>query len=265
MGKPVISTTQSILGFLQWEEFEFQPYAAGTPTSWTSSPLPTGVTINGTTGLISGAAEKPGVYIVAIQAHNADGASAPVLFTIGIEASIADPSANVLDLICDLGTREVKKGPNAADAEDEGEALVPSFVTGDEAKKLAALGAPRFQAKRGDQLLFRVQFQRGGVAASVTLSELELAVKELEPESVLVTSSDFHSLGEGVFLVYIALESDELTGALSSYEGDYGTAFPGVCELTWLAANPFTANIGPADIRGSSKTFRGDLVRDITT
>src|SRR5207302_11350065 len=85
MAAPVINTTTSVLGYKQYEEWEYQPWASNTPTSWSSSTLPPGLAINGSTGLISGAATLAGVFIVGIIATNADGDSAPVNLTIGIE------------------------------------------------------------------------------------------------------------------------------------------------------------------------------------
>ena len=68
MPTPVINPTQSVLGYLQHQKFEFQPYATGSPTWWTSSALPDGISIDPETGLISGAAKWPGVYVFSVQA-----------------------------------------------------------------------------------------------------------------------------------------------------------------------------------------------------
>ena len=85
MAIPVISNTTSVLGFRKKQEFAYQPYASNTPTSWAATGLPTGVTINTTTGLISGAATIPGVYVVSLTASNATGPSTPHQIAIGIE------------------------------------------------------------------------------------------------------------------------------------------------------------------------------------
>ncbi|MFY8217060.1 MAG: hypothetical protein ACOVMP_10735 [Chthoniobacterales bacterium] len=45
MPVPTIDTTQSVLGFRQYEEFTFQPAATELPLRWTASALPPGVTI----------------------------------------------------------------------------------------------------------------------------------------------------------------------------------------------------------------------------
>lgn len=43
---PVISTTTSILGYNQYESWEYQPYATNTPTSWACPNLPAGLSID---------------------------------------------------------------------------------------------------------------------------------------------------------------------------------------------------------------------------
>ncbi|HEX8310702.1 MAG TPA: Ig domain-containing protein [Chthoniobacteraceae bacterium] len=254
--KPIIDETMSVPGWLQWEEFAFQPYARNTPTSWTASNLPAGVGINGTTGLISGAAETRGIYNIGLQAHNADGSSPVVVFTFGFEGSIEDPTANVIDLRCDLGTRAMS-GDFMGDV-----GATPADLDAEDARKLTALGLPLWVGKRGDGLLFRVQMQRGGVVSAVSFTELNMAIKELETEDVIAESTAFHSLGGGAFLVFLPLTDDRIVTALENYEGDYGTSCPVITELEWLATNPLP--IGGA-LRGSSRNFRGDLVRDIIT
>ncbi len=185
-----------------------------------------------------------GVFVVAVRAANADGTSAPVFFTLCIEASVTDPTGNVIDLVVDLSTREVgllDALPGAADA---------------------AL----FLAKNRDDVMLRVRFRRNGIVVDLTLSALSFALKELEPEGILVASSDYFALGSGVFLIYGQLASDALTGALGNYEtkkGDADTEFPALCEITWTAANAYTADIGPATLTQTSRTFRVELIRDL--
>lgn len=46
MPEPVISPTQSVLGYPQWQYFEFLPYATNNPTRWRlNSPLPAGLSL----------------------------------------------------------------------------------------------------------------------------------------------------------------------------------------------------------------------------
>ncbi len=45
MSAPVINTATSVLGFKQYEEWEYQPSATGEPCLWSSSPLPAGLSM----------------------------------------------------------------------------------------------------------------------------------------------------------------------------------------------------------------------------
>lgn len=229
---PVILTTQSALDYLQHQSFAFQPGALNTPTAWTSSALPPGLALNAGSGQISGAVTLPGVYVIALRASNADGVSEPVFFTFGIEASVQDAAANVIEVAIDLGTREVFFPPG-----------------------------PLFSAKRDDDLYFRVRFVKGGVANAVTLTELKVTLKELEPDQNIATSTAMSSLGGGVFLVYMKLKGDGVDAALSNHEGDAGTSFEALGEFTWLATHGL--GIGPTSARGTSRTFRAEIVRDL--
>src|SRR5438067_10278852 len=97
MAAPVILRIQSVLEYLQWQEFEFLPYAINTPTFWNVSALPPGLAFNPATGRISGAATKPGVWVCGIVAGNAGGLSAIETFTIGVAASTYSAPVDALD------------------------------------------------------------------------------------------------------------------------------------------------------------------------
>jgi hypothetical protein len=72
MAIPVISTTTSVLGYRKGQYFEYQMQATNTPTSWSASGLPSGMTISNA-GLVSGAATAAGIYLIKIIATNATG------------------------------------------------------------------------------------------------------------------------------------------------------------------------------------------------
>ena len=46
MAIPVISTTTSVLGYRKGQYFEYQMQATNSPTAWTASGLPSGMTIS---------------------------------------------------------------------------------------------------------------------------------------------------------------------------------------------------------------------------
>lgn len=63
--------------------FSYQITATNSPTSFNATGLPPGLTVNTSTGLISGTPTKPGAYTVTISATNAGGtASTPLTITI---------------------------------------------------------------------------------------------------------------------------------------------------------------------------------------
>jgi hypothetical protein len=248
MAAPVIDTTQSVLGYLQWQTFAFQPYATNSPTFWNSSPLPPGLTLHVPTGRISGAATVPGVFVVALRAGNADGVSDPVIFTFGIEPSSNVQPSGVLEIYIDLLTRLVSlNSQNFGDAsgKDKG---------------------PLFWTKRGDDLVFHITFLKGGVVADLDLAALKFALKELEPENLLVTAHDWRKVGEGEqtgYRLHVKLDSPELDSALTNYEEDAGTLFNALGEFEWLELNPYNPQVGPPFLRTTTRTFLVEVARDL--
>ena len=105
--KPVISPIQSVLGYLQWQAFEFQMTATHSPTLWFCTPIAPGLLLDDTTGTILGAATVPGVYVFSVQAQNAAGLSDPVTFVMGIEASGFVQPSNIIELVIDVTTKVV--------------------------------------------------------------------------------------------------------------------------------------------------------------
>ncbi len=71
-GSPVITspTTASATAFVA---FEYQITADNSPSSFTATGLPTGLSINTSTGLISGTVNTPGTYNISITASNGSG------------------------------------------------------------------------------------------------------------------------------------------------------------------------------------------------
>ena len=248
MAAPIINNTQSVLGYLQHEYFEFQPYAFNSPDWWTSSPLPPGLTLNTTTGKISGAVTKPGVFVFALQAGNAAGTSEAVVFTAGIEASASSVNSSAIDIFIDLTTRLVGVSSQ-------------NFAYPDAQKP-----QPLLRVKRGDDLLFNLQFVKGGAVTDLDLVSLKFSLKELEPESVLVASSAWRQMNTGSdanYKLYTLCDSDLLSAALSDYEDDAGTTFPALAEFEWIERNPDEPAVGAPLLRTSSQTFIVEIDRDI--
>ena len=255
--KPTVETTQSVLGYRQWQTFAFQPYATNDPTFWIASPLPAGLAFSTATGRISGAARVAGVYVFALRAGNADGTSDPVVFTLGIEPSANVRPSGVVEIYIDLLTRLV-----SLDRQQFGDA--GSTDTG-----------PLLWAKRGDDLVFHIMFLQGGVGADLDLVTLKFALKAIEPEQVLCEGTQFHKIGEGesaAYRLHLKLAGPALDAVLadSEAEGDVDaplaerlTLFNALGEFEWVENNPYDPAVGTAHLRSTSRTFLVQVARDL--
>lgn len=247
MAIPIINTTTSILAYKQWENWAYQPYATNSPTSWNCGPLPPGMALNASTGKISGRGEVPGVYLAELTASNASGASAPIMLTIGIEPASVTPDSKH-EIAIDLGTGQV----TLLNYSVQSPASQPT-------------DAPLISAKEDDDLLLRILFLKGGNVIDLDLTSLKFAIKELEPESILVLSTPtFQKQGSGSnagFLLHVKFDGDLLVSSLSNYEEDGGTFFNALAEIAWGQTN--TETIGPVELRRSSATFRIRIEREL--
>jgi hypothetical protein len=249
--KPVISPIQSVLGYLQWQAFEFQIAATQSPTQWYCTPIAPGLLFDDTTGTILGAATMPGVYVFDVQAENAVGLSDPVTFVMGIEASGFVQPSNIIELVIDVTTKVVSLA-SASNA---------SAGTSSDGK-LSTL----FWVKAGDDLLLNIRFLKGGVPADLDVTGLKFALKELEPENVLVASDVWTPVGAGddaSFRMFVHVDSDELRGALTNYENDQATQFLALGEFEWIERNTYEPKVGPDVLRSSTRTFGVMLPRDL--
>ncbi len=254
--KPVISVLQSVIGYLQWQAFEFQPTATGEPTKWYCTALAPGLFFDEETGPILGAATLPGVYEFTLSCENAVGLSDLVTFAMGIEASGFVQPANVLDLTIDVTTRRVSL---AGIIGDVGGGASGSNAGGEKWE-------PLFWVKAGDDLVINVGFIKGGVQFDPKLTGLKFALKELEPENVLVAGEVWGKAGAGdgtSYVLVVHIDSDELRGALTNHEDDQTTQFLALGEFEWTQDNELDPQIGPDVIRSSTRTFGVMLPRDL--
>jgi len=244
MPAPVISNTTSVLGFRKKQEFAYQPYASNTPASWTATGLPTGVTINTTTGLISGAATIPGVYVVSLTASNADGASTPHQIAIGIEDGPLNDSIGI-ELNVDVRTGYVAASGQSQPDPDK----------------------PVLFAKRGDVLFLDVGFWRDDVLQDLPIADLKFQLREFDGETILVASNgmieDIGTSDAPRYRIAVDFSGTELEGVLGGYEGDLRTGFLAIAELQWILMHGSPALPTAETATRSSQTFRVFVQRDL--
>ena len=253
MSVPVIDTTTSVLGYKQWEAWNYQPYATNSPTSWSCANIPSGLSINSATGKISGAATERGIYVCFLTATNATGASAPLVLTIGISkaetAAIVPGGADTgIDLNIDVVTRDVSLAYNLA----------------------PIAGSPLFLLKESDTVILNIRFKKATVSLDPNPFSIKISFKELETEAVLFSAGGLISdtwarsaaVGEAAFFcVPVAITGASLATALANYEDDGGTKFDALCEIEWRQTiSPIG---GVSELVSTSRTFKVTLERDM--
>ena len=252
MAIPVINTTTSILGYNQWQYFEYAPFATNTPTSWSCVGLPTGLSCDGTTGKISGEASVPGVFLCPLTATNGDGTSTPLLLTIGIDATSAILTDSGYQVQIDVVTRELTVIGPAATA-------LPVTSVSPQLVDLPANTAQLF-ARKNDHVLFWISFVKNGAALDLTLSAMKIVLKELDSDSAqIVIGSTFHKFGSGTgsyFGLYADLSAATgLADILSNYYSDSGTLFNALSQISWVETNANSGTFGPASWNFTSRNF----------
>lgn len=131
MAVPII-TSLSTAKVVRFTAFQYQIIASGTPTSYAATGLPAGLSINTTTGLISGTTTVVSDdYVIVLTATNGDGTSNPFNLTLTVYAPPPQPTFiqnwcenNYLYwIMCSL--RQI-----AGDPSGEGRPIVPGTLTG---------------------------------------------------------------------------------------------------------------------------------------
>jgi hypothetical protein len=88
---PVFSGTTTPAAVVAGTPFQYQIMASGSPTSYSATGLPTGLTLNTSTGLISGSPTVTGVFTVTIYATNASGTASETI-TITVNSPTDTPT-----------------------------------------------------------------------------------------------------------------------------------------------------------------------------
>lgn len=250
MAVPVISPIRSLLYYAQWQTWARQPFATNSPTGWfAGSELPPGLSLDGPTGLLTGAVTMPGVYEFSLIATNGDGDSAPGLFVAGISPTTWTAPVDALDVILDLGTGLVTIN---------GVTSTPGGTL-DQQTVLAWL-------KSGDARLLHIRPVKNGVVCDIEFATLKLAGKVFEPEAAVIASTAFGRAATGPDTYYrmaVELDDADLESELFNAEDEAGTLLTGLFEFEWTWENDLTPDCGLAIVRGSSQSFALGVEREL--
>ncbi len=226
MAIPVIDTRTSEQSWLTGRPQEWQAYATNTPTSWSATGLPSGVSISASTGLVSGTPTTRGVALASIIATNGSGDSQALLvpFSVRGSAGLSQDSADQLALIMDfdLTTNEISipgiDPPAAIDVEE----LAAETAT-------TRIKREMMRVKSGEIYPILVGFKRNGVLQDIDVNALELSARENEPEQsyeITKDSSAVTKVGSGEdtrFRTSLSIPDDLLESVFSNFEDDNGT------------------------------------------
>jgi len=244
MAIPVISNTTSVLGYRKGQYFEYQMQATNSPTAWTANGLPSGMTIS-SSGLISGAASVPGVYLIRVTASNASGSSLPLEVAMGIEDTNFNDGVGI-DVNIDLRSGAVSVPGIAPSAAKDSQAVM--FL------------------KFGDKVFLDLGFLKGEELQSMAMASIIINIREFDGETVLVQSNgDLEIIGTSDrprYRILVDLNTPELFNALGNYEDDFQTTFDAIAEIEWRVDYLEPGALADEVIR-STKTFRIAIDRDL--
>ena len=263
---PVISTTTSVLGYRQWQAWEYQPFATNSPTSWACPNLPAGLSIDTSTGKISGAASVNGVFICGLTATNSDGTSTPLVLTIGIDAASAALTSSGYEVKINVVTRQAEfiaatGGTTQTVQKTVTDSSSNTTTTG---SQTVGSSAPNLFAKEDDSLLLWLSFQKDGTNLDLAIQSLVISLKEFQPDVRLVLGDTWKKFGSGTgayYGLYASISGSALKAALNNYEADAGTAFDGLADIRWEEANPDHATFGPENFQFTTRDFKLTVAR----
>lgn len=249
MPAPVIEPRTSLQVAKEDESFIFQLAAFNTPTSWTALYLPPGLSINASTGLISGTPTTPGLYQTAIRANNDDGHDQIFLLVTVLTAEIPIPEMgewNDLILDFDLVNRTLT-------------------ASGGTAKE----GSGLFPMGKGDSMNLLVGFWRGGKMWDVNPNGEEMtvkfALKEFEPEILLTLNGGVPEkvvIGDQTrYRITVAIDPATWGPVLSNYEEDERTVMLPVTEIELRVGQQVyaqTKSTSPFSIQGAMTDGYGE-------
>jgi hypothetical protein len=245
MAIPVISTTTSVLGYRKGQYFEYQMQATNSPTSWTADGLPSGMSIS-SSGLVSGAANSAGVYLVKVIASNATGPSVPLEVALGIEDTNFNDGIGI-EVNIDLRSGAVSV-PGITPSSGQNASQAVMFL------------------KYGDKVFLDIGFLKGEELQTMAMASIVMNIREFDGETVLVQSNGgLEIIGTSDrprYRILVDLDTPDLLNALANYQADYQTTFDAIAEIEWRVDYLEPGALSDEVVR-SSKTFRLAIDRDL--
>lgn len=252
LAKPVIDTTLTqgkVITSTTSAKFVFQPVATNWPDEWTSTLLPGRLSLNQSTGSISGFFKSPGLYSVEMRASNGL-ESDPVVFNFLAEG--AEGGGAGIDVIIEMSDGSVTFSPTT----DEGGAISPAAGS-----TTAASTAPQKTAlksmfvKRGDTPSVNITFVKFGKPTTPDFDSLKFAAKSGAFSSYLLMCTEYEPIAAGVFRMYPDFGSSAITSALEETDSCGEKELVLRCEVQWSSSE--------TGMRGSSRTFECYVARDL--
>ena len=217
-----------------------QIVASNTPTSYSASPLPLGLVVDTTTGIISGTPAIEGLTTTLITAINDDGSGNSVSILWNVQAAaIGGGIWSDLELDIDFHTRK---------------ASIPGVTT-------SADGAV-FRVGKGDYFYLLVGLLKYGVLQDLNPSlssgvAVRCALKEFEPESIITLANGNPTTKVGSadttrYRIGIWFSPENWQGVLSNYEDDDRTSVYANTEIEIVANG----------LRLTTVPFKVEVIRD---
>lgn len=243
MSAPVLSQVTSINGLVKGQPWSYQPaITSGGPVAlWAASGLPPGITLNTTTGKLSGVPTTPGVFNVTLSARDATPLwnVTPLVFPMGVE-SIPFEADGAIRIDVNLQTGEVYLVDSAK----------PLYV------------------KAGDKLLVSVGFKDDENYQDIPMMTLiNFAMKVWDDEEhIPINDGLFTKVGDYDTTRYVTtldLTAPRIREAFDEFEDRYGTGFVAECEINWIW---FVWRAGidtPQRHERTSQHFKMDTWRDL--
>lgn len=253
MAAPILEGTQSVLNPAQWSAFGFTPLCANAPTSWSATTLPPGLSINTSTGLVSGVPTVPGVYPFYVSAFNGDGSSV-AKYVIAVSAG-APTNSPWLDVSFDVVSRQVTLSIGIAPG--QASAIASSAAPSD-------VPAPLATVKLADDLMLNVTLVKNGTVLDLTATDVAFSVKDSDQNRALASRDGWAKLGSGSgtsYLIHTLLAGNAIKGAIA--DGQFISTATLICAIKVSYSNSLHSTVGPVTAVFESDDFALRIVKSL--